>query len=138
MLRAHQDCWVDEEGNLGILTSPSSKILGEPKGRIQTGFYDTKFCVTCGTVYSVLRMDVTPPQVKRFQKDKTIIISDAEAACPQCETILLDFLGVLELSKHRERAFRVVFKRGFVPEREVLSCPKCEDGKIELVSYRRN
>ncbi|MFQ5818871.1 MAG: hypothetical protein ACE5I5_02690 [Candidatus Heimdallarchaeota archaeon] len=136
-LRTHQDCWVDEDGNVGILAQPGPKVIGEPKGKFQTGFYDNKYCVTCGKVYSVLRMDVTPPRFKRVQKDKTTILSDAEMACLQCETILLDFLGVLEISKNRERAFRVVFKRVYVSKREILSCPKCKEGKIELTSYNR-
>lgn len=136
-LRAHQDCWIDEEGNVGFLAQPGPKIIGKPKGMIQTGFFDNKYCVTCGKVYNVPKMDVTPRKVNRIQKDKTIILSDAEIVCPQCETILLDFIGVLELSKNRERAFRVVFKRVYIPERELLTCPKCIDGKIELLSYNR-
>ena len=136
-LRANQDCWIDEDGNVGILVQPGLKVIGTPTGKIQTGFFDNKYCTTCGAVYSILRMDVTPPQVKQFQKEKTPILSDAEIACPQCESILLEFLAVLELSKHRERAFRVVFKRSFVRDRELLTCPKCKDGKIELASYHR-
>lgn len=136
-LRAHQDCWIDEDGNLGFLAQPGPKVIGNPTGKIQTGFYDNKYCTTCGAIYRILRMDVTPPKVKRFQKEKTPILSDAEITCPQCESILLDFLAVLELSKHRERAFRVVFKRLFIRERELLTCPKCKDGKIELTYYRR-
>ena len=136
-LRTHQECWVDEEGNLGILASPNSKVLGEPKGRIQTGFYDNKYCTTCGKVYSILRMDVRPPLVKRVQNNEITILSDVDMTCPQCETLLLDFLGVLELSKHRERAFRVAFNRVVVPERDLLPCPKCKDGKLELLSYTR-
>lgn len=136
-LRAHQDCWIDEEGNVGFLAQPGPRIIGKPKGMIQSCFFDNKYCVTCGEVYSVLRMDVSPPKIKRFQNDRTIILSDAEIVCPQCETMLLDFQGVLELSKNRERAFRVVFKRVYVPERELLTCPKCPNGKIELLSYYR-
>ncbi|MFQ6125558.1 MAG: hypothetical protein ACE5R6_13300 [Candidatus Heimdallarchaeota archaeon] len=136
-LRVRQACWIDEEGNVGMLAQPGPQIEGGPKGKFQTGFYDSKYCVTCGEVYSILRMDVMPSRVKRVQNDKTVILSDAEMVCPQCETILLDFLGVLELSKNRERAFRVVFKRVYVPERELLTCPKCKDSKIELLSYSR-
>jgi len=137
-LRAHQECWVDEEGDIGVLDPYDSRILGEPKGRIQTGYYDSKFCTTCGKVYNFLRMDVRPQKVKRTQNNGVPILSDAEVSCPRCETILLEFLPVLEVIKHRERAFRVAFNRVYVPEREMLQCPKCKAGKLELASYRRS
>ncbi|MFX0197273.1 MAG: hypothetical protein ACFFCW_14200, partial [Candidatus Hodarchaeota archaeon] len=69
-LRVHQDCWIDEEGNIGFLAHPGPRIIGKPKGMIQTGFFDNKYCVTCGEVYSVLKMDVSPPKIKRFQNDR--------------------------------------------------------------------
>ena len=136
-LRSHQDCWVDEEGYLGRLGQAGTKVIGVPRGRFQTGTFDSKYCVTCGIAYKVLRMDVQPAHVKRVQFDKSIVLGDAEMACISCKTILLDFIGALELSKNRERAFRVVFKRAIVSENEVLKCPKCTNGKLEVKAYHR-